>query len=132
MPERVQLKRTKGWRKPDGVIVVSRPSKWGNPFTVGEDVPPSARHWLVDPCDPNRVALVKSLYSLSTIKINHEQAAEAFGWWLIEQPHLMLSLHELEGHDLGCWCPLDQACHADVLLEFADLSGLPVGDGRDG
>lgn len=31
-PCRVQLKRTKGWRKPEGAIVVSRPTKWGNPF----------------------------------------------------------------------------------------------------
>jgi hypothetical protein len=26
----------------------------------------------------------------------------------------------LRGHDLACWCPLDQPCHADVLLELAD------------
>lgn len=27
---------------------------------------------------------------------------------------------ELAGHDLACWCPLDQPCHADVLLEVAN------------
>ena len=27
---------------------------------------------------------------------------------------------ELAGHDLACWCPLDQPCHADVLLELAN------------
>jgi Domain of unknown function (DUF4326) len=26
----------------------------------------------------------------------------------------------LPGHDLTCWCPLDQLCHADVLLETAN------------
>jgi hypothetical protein len=26
----------------------------------------------------------------------------------------------LRGHDLACWCPLDQLCHADVLLELAN------------
>jgi hypothetical protein len=31
-PQRIQLRRTKGWRKPEGAVVVSRPSKWGNPF----------------------------------------------------------------------------------------------------
>lgn len=25
-------------------------------------------------------------------------------------------LTPLHGHDLVCWCPLDQPCHADVLL----------------
>lgn len=27
---------------------------------------------------------------------------------------------ELAGRDLACWCRLDQACHADVLLEIAN------------
>lgn len=26
----------------------------------------------------------------------------------------------LTGHDLACWCPLGQPCHADVLLELAN------------
>jgi hypothetical protein len=29
-------------------------------------------------------------------------------------------LDELRGKDLMCWCPLDQPCHADVLLEIAN------------
>ena len=27
---------------------------------------------------------------------------------------------ELKGKDLACWCPLDQPCHADVLLQIAN------------
>ena len=27
---------------------------------------------------------------------------------------------DIRGHDLACWCPLDQPCHADVLLELAN------------
>jgi Domain of unknown function (DUF4326) len=27
---------------------------------------------------------------------------------------------DLAGRDLACWCPLDQPCHADVLLEIAN------------
>ena len=30
----------------------------------------------------------------------------------------------LRDHDLACWCPLDQPCHADVLLEIAN-PGFP-------
>ncbi|MBM4480356.1 DUF4326 domain-containing protein [Rhodococcus hoagii] len=29
---------------------------------------------------------------------------------------------ELAGRDLACWCPLDQPCHADVLLEIANAA----------
>lgn len=36
-PKRVQLRRTKGYRKPIDAIVVSRPSRWGNPFVLGRD-----------------------------------------------------------------------------------------------
>lgn len=37
MAERVQLRRAKGWRKPEGAVVVNRATKWGNPFKVGVD-----------------------------------------------------------------------------------------------
>jgi hypothetical protein len=33
-PRRVQLSRKPGWRKPPGAVVVSRPTRWGNPFPV--------------------------------------------------------------------------------------------------
>lgn len=32
-------------------------------------------------------------------------------------------LSELRGKDLACWCALDQPCHADVLLEWANAPG---------
>lgn len=30
------------------------------------------------------------------------------------------SVKELAGKNLACWCPLDQPCHADVLLKLAN------------
>jgi hypothetical protein len=27
---------------------------------------------------------------------------------------------QLGGKNLACWCPIDQPCHADVLLELAN------------
>jgi len=35
-PVRIQLKRTKGWRMPPNTVKVTRPSKWGNPYRVGQ------------------------------------------------------------------------------------------------
>lgn len=29
-------------------------------------------------------------------------------------------LRELRGKNLACWCPLDQPCHADLLLALAN------------
>jgi hypothetical protein len=89
-PRRVQQRRTKGWQKPDGAISVARPHKWGNPFEVGKT--PGVR--------------------------TNADAVELYRMWLPGQ-HLYHQLSELTGHDLMCFCPLDQPCHADVLLELA-------------
>jgi len=51
--KRVQLRRLKGWRKPEGAISVARPHKWGNPFKVGVHAVDAAeavrlyRQWLL-------------------------------------------------------------------------------------
>jgi len=34
MAERIQKRRTKGWRMPPNTVSVTRPGKWGNPFTA--------------------------------------------------------------------------------------------------
>ena len=36
------------------------------------------------------------------------------------RPSWSARIAELRGRDLACWCPLDQPCHADVLLELAN------------
>jgi hypothetical protein len=40
--------------------------------------------------------------------------------WLMIRGGLRGKLGEIRGKDLACWCPLDQPCHADVLLEIAN------------
>ena len=51
-------------------------------------------------------------------------AVTAYSWWILEQPHLMLSMaEELGGRDLACWCRLPEPgepdhCHAANLLEL--------------
>lgn len=34
MPQRIQRRRTRGWRMPPNAVIVSRPTKWGNPFSL--------------------------------------------------------------------------------------------------
>ena len=90
--DRVQLRRSKGWRKPAGAIVVARPSRWGNPFRLGID---GDR----DEC----VALYRDALVGGALPFTVDDVRR-----------------ELAGHDLACWCPLDLACHADVLLAVAN------------
>jgi len=96
-PKRMQLRRTKGYRKPEGAVVVSRPSKWGNPFPLnGDGRDAGVRQFAVDQYE---------LWLRSTT-MGRLIASDA--------------LLELAGKDLACWCPLDEPCHADVLLRVAN------------
>lgn len=65
-----------------------------------------------------------------TVFGNPFKTAEEFKRWLVgEMPfrhvakklELLRRLPELRGKDLACWCALEHFCHADVLLEFANL-----------
>lgn len=51
------------------------------------------------------------------------QVVEKYRRWVVKQPHLMNSLHELKGNVLGCWCK-PHLCHGDVLAELADREGM--------
>jgi len=106
MPDRIQIRRVKGWRLPAGAVVVARPGVFGNPFTIK--------------------AATDAGYT-------RRAAVAAFRDWLAGNPWacgddkyeakrqaILARMHELRGKNLACWCPLDQPCHADVLLDWAN------------
>lgn len=119
MATRIRLSRAKGWRKPEGAVVVSRPSRWGNPFTLD---------W------------VRLGYPNETDHNARIVAVQTFHWWLTDdkcadmftlikprRAWILEHLPELAGRDLACWCPLPKAnevdwCHAAVLLLLANGS----------
>jgi hypothetical protein len=105
-PKRIQRKRTKGWRMPEGAVYVGRPSRWGNPFVVGD-----LKKFVNDdnPLD------IRYIFTHTT-----EQAVKNFRWLVTQPSRAEMIRAELAGRDLACWCPLDQPCHADVLLEVAN------------
>lgn len=138
MPDRITLSRAKGWRKPEGAVVVARPSIWGNPWGIGT---------------PGTIDLVlgatKTRYHVGDF-IDQSFAVALFGFWLegrdIPKDYLpeatlttlgkremrthlharrkliIANLHDLRGRDLCCWCKPGQPCHADVLLHLANGS----------
>ena len=101
-PVRLQLKRIKGFnlqdlsRSTNGLeaVVVSRPSRWGNPYKVDE-------------------------YDPDYGSIDREFAMELYQEFY-ESSDLFKYIYQLKGKNLACWCPLDQPCHADILLEVAN------------
>lgn len=132
MPQRIQLSRRKGWRKPDGAVVVARPSKWGNPYRVGET---QMRFPRIDGVEAweheNRLykrsgqahAFVRgdgrtTMHDVRDATVEECVALFREKWiTLADLPALRTAL---AGRDLACWCPLDQPCHADVLIELAN------------
>lgn len=118
-PKRIQRKRTKGWRMPEGAVYVGRPSRWGNHYTVdrlsayeavvldrdGNEIPDSwgsphfAAKWAVDRF---RTDLLWDFSTFADMRKDY--------------------LWQLRGRDLACWCPLDSPCHGDVLLEIANTN----------
>lgn len=107
MPERIQLRRTKGWRKPKGAVVVTRSSKWwGNPFKIGAPIP---EPWNLTAKYEGRIVE------------NRAMAVELFESYTQVKPfYAEFVRQELAGKDLACWCPLGQPCHGDVLLAIAN------------
>jgi hypothetical protein len=95
MPERIQRKRTRGWRLPPRAVVVSRPTRWRNPFPVGGS--------------RDRAAAAAAYRDLLAADEMLRAAARA----------------ELAGMDLVCWCPPGEPCHADVVLEIANQDPTP-------
>jgi hypothetical protein len=116
-PQRVQQRRAKGWRKPENTVSVARPSKWGNPVRI---VPVRAR----GPFDLERDG-VGFIGQHTDLQSARRGAVARFRDLLTNHPHLMRITvddirAELAGKNLMCFCPLDQPCHADVLLELAN------------
>ena len=90
MPQRFQRARRKGAHLPVGVVVVTRPTKRGNPhpLTLGRE---------------EAVRRYRDDLLAGRLTVTVEDAKR-----------------ELRGCDLACYCPLDQPCHADVLLAVAN------------
>jgi hypothetical protein len=104
MPVRVMRSRARGWRMPPNTVFVGRPTRWGNPFDWRNGLEVGDEPWA-------RAA-----------------AAQLFRDWLFGRvkpadigapPTLDQIAAALAGKNLACWCPLDQPCHADVLLIVA-------------
>lgn len=92
-PLRIQRQRAKGWRAPAEAVYVGRPTCWGNPYERD---------------DMGSSDLLVAMYR-DWIKGDSRSAEIA-----------RRRLPELRGKVLMCWCPADQPCHADVLLDLAN------------
>lgn len=121
MPKRIQRKRSKGWRMPTGAVYVGRPTTWGNPWSP-------AGYWDAGyPGSPAvaAAACVEQFRAWLTGTRSSWSGETPLAPWSLpgvpESAWPKPDVTRLRGKDLACWCPLDQPCHADVLLELANV-----------
>lgn len=155
-PVRIRLSRAKGWRKPPGAVVVARPSKWATPFRycgqsglVRYPAALSAAPWelegrssadgayhpyhhpdgRVTPCRV-RYGTRAELVELFRRALLREPDESIRMTWGADDRAVSVTVddvrRELAGRDLACWCPLDQPCHADVLLKISNTGKCPA------
>jgi hypothetical protein len=104
MPQRIQRKRTKGWKMPPNTSYVGRPGRWGNPYYVGMFR------------DYDAAAAVADFQRW----LDGDYGARV---WTGPPPTCEVIRRDLRGKNLACWCALDQPCHAAVLLKIANSDG---------
>lgn len=111
-PQRIQLRRTKGWRMPPNTVNVARPGPWGNDWVVWRD----DGQWLVTsngrchhPVETKEEGIA---YAVAEHAKEIERSVGFYGGATL--------LAELRGKNLACWCKPGQPCHADVLLRLAN------------
>lgn len=116
-PVRLQLSRRAGFdlqalsRKLNGrdAVKVTRPGKWGNPFSVAPNVKPGTmfgQRYIAVPSAEDAVACFREM-----LRVDPRIAEEA--------------RKQLAGKNLSCWCKhpkpgMPDVCHAAVLLEIAN------------
>jgi len=108
-PVRIQRSRQKKQVSPNGLPIVyaGRPSKWGNPFKVGDTITKSIQY-------KNSVRIWN--IKLKTIR----QVLKYYNEAITDNELLNLDLSDLKGKNLSCWCKIGEPCHADILLKLAN------------
>jgi hypothetical protein len=108
-------------------VVITRPGRWGNPYRV---LPSPAGYpidvfpwflWRGAPVYPNNVGpgyRTKSLALIASLALYAE--------YLHANTILRQHLPSLKGKRLGCFCPVGDPCHGDVLVRLVEeVVGTP-------
>ncbi|MDY0892993.1 DUF4326 domain-containing protein [Frigoribacterium sp. CFBP9030] len=114
------------WHKPEGAAVVSRFGPWVNPFNATEV---GAAYLSLDERGVAEMLVAEFRDLVRTdgcgLLIPNYRPADGTRGRRGHNYAPLARIHEqLAGRGLACWCPLDQPCHADVLLELANGTAM--------
>lgn len=88
-----------------------RPHKFGNPFKIGaENTVSSLRQHYIEKNGEDKYVDAEDVVLAYRTRLEGACWLFQFTIW-----------DELHGYDLACFCALDQPCHVDVILEYANL-----------
>jgi hypothetical protein len=109
---------------PEDAVYVGRPSPFGNPYLLS-DVGRRFPSLSVEQCAGFVVNEFRDLLRAGrlTDTLPNSQRGGPRIVRTVTYPPLDVVLAELRGKRLACWCPLDQPCHADVLVELLEARG---------
>lgn len=113
MPDRLVRRRTPGWRKPSDTVIVSRPSRFGNPFTLAL----AYELGYADHGDTEQAR--KAVVGAFTSWLNGNRDMWQDGDEARER--ILDALPSLRGKNLACYCPDGSVCHGDPLLFRANM-----------
>ncbi len=102
MPKRIQFRRQKGFKLPKDAVFVARPTRWGSPYKVVETEAEAKA------AGDGKVMTRKKALKLYESGLKKKIKSD---------PEF---IKPLRGKDLACYCRLDQDCHADILLRYAN------------
>lgn len=122
MPQGIQRRRVKGWRKPPNSVIVDRTSRWGNPFKAsmfGKELSIALyRQCIEGSWNPSLVDDLSDGWRADAYRLHCafiKRWMDNYGW----TPSVAARV-ELKDKDLCCTCPLGEPCHRDVLIEVAN------------
>jgi hypothetical protein len=116
-PTRIQRRRTPGWRTPADTVIVSRPSRFGNPFTLAMAYELGyAQHGDAEQARKAAVGAFVDWLRGNRAMWQSEEGDRA-------RQRILDGLPSLRGKNLACYCPDGAPCHADVLIELANREG---------
>jgi Domain of unknown function (DUF4326) len=93
MAKRIQRRRTKGWKMPEGAVCVTRPSRWSNPWRIS---PRQSREYVL--------TAFRAYANTHASEIRMDLRGKDLVCWC--------PLVDKDGNRVPC--------HADVLLEIAN------------
>lgn len=104
-PQRIQLRRTRGWRMPSGAVKVDRTTLWGNPFRADQ---------------LGQAGAVEAFREFLSGDRQYVRDSRTVTYPADDEIR-----RRLGGRDLACWCRPAEPCHADALLKIANDRPVP-------